>query len=133
LARDGGADQTRKIPVAVVLEAQSQAVPADGTIDEGQLEAQSLSRGLPARDLKRESAEAEHDRDQKFKNHFERLAVWTVYILYVGFLAFSAVWIIHVLTPWGWLKPPELDKVQGLLTGGAIAGLLADHVRKRMS
>lgn len=40
--------------------------------DPAEEEAKQLSRGLDRRDLKKEADEADHDRSQKFKDHFER-------------------------------------------------------------
>lgn len=104
-----------------------------GEKDDATLEAQQLNRGLTARDLAKEAQEADHDRSEKFKDHFETMALVTVWGLFAVFIVFGAVWAIHMVWPCiGWLTKPELDAIQSLLTGGIIAGLVADHVRRRM-
>lgn len=135
MARDPGEDPTRKIPVAVVLQAAAQEVSrGDGGIDTGNLEAQSLNRGLTTRDLKRETEEREHDRSQAFKGHFELMAIIAFWVMFLVFIAVGSIWALHLIVPqWGWLKHDQTDDLQGLLTGGVIAGVLADHVRRRMN
>jgi hypothetical protein len=32
----------------------------------------------------------------------------------------------------GWLTESQLDKITGILAGGVIAGLVADHFKRRM-
>lgn len=127
----GDNEPNKRIPLQPPIE--DVPAPPVGQLDDGQLEAKQLSRGLPRRDLKLEADEADHDRSQKFKNHFEKMAVVTVWILFFGFMGVGGVWFFHLVAPaYGWLKPDQLDKLQGLLTGGVIAGLVADHVKKRM-
>lgn len=53
--------------------------------------------------------------------------------LFLIFCVFGVVWAFHMVTPWGWLRQDQLDKIQGLLTGGVIFGLVADHVKKRLN
>lgn len=60
------------------------------------------------------------------------MAVVTVWALFGAFLVFGFAWAVQVATPWGWLTKEQFDLIQGVLTGGIIAGLIADHVRRRM-
>ncbi len=65
-------------------------------------------------------------------------------MLFAGFIILSAIWIAHFILPeksagtgWvsylhGWLSPGQLDKITGVLAGGVIAGLVADHFKRRM-
>jgi hypothetical protein len=135
LAQEEGETQTKQIPASAALEAQAPANPApEGVPDSGSLEAQSLSRGLTLRDLRREADEREYDRSQLFKANFEIMAIIAFWVLFFVFLAVGLVWALHLITPqWGWLGHDQIDNLQGLLTGGVIAGILADHVRRRMS
>jgi hypothetical protein len=85
--------------------------------------------------LEREAAEQEHDRNQKFRNHFEKIAIGALWILAFGLLAIALIWLYHMVTPicWHWLDIEQLDDLQGILTGGLIVGVLTDHFRKRLS
>lgn len=128
-----GADQPRRqIPAGIIEEDAPSSVP--GEEDAGAREAQQLTRGLAVRDLKREADEADHQRSEKFKDQFELMALFSVWVLFVGFMGFGGVWVFHQLLPArGWLSPTQIADIQSLLTGGIITGLVADHVRKRMS
>lgn len=72
------------------------------------------------------------------------VAVVTLWILFAGLVLLAVTWLIHVLAPTGtkldvgcfslggWLKPSDFERVQGILTGGVIAGLVADHFKRRI-
>jgi hypothetical protein len=50
-----------------------------GQTDLGLEEALSLGRGLSKRDLRKEADEAEHDRSERFRDHFEWIAIRALY------------------------------------------------------
>lgn len=106
-------------------------------------EAALLSRGRKERDLKGEAEEKEHDRAQHFKDHFEFLSIIMLDVLFAGFILLAAAWVAHLILPdhkvdgWapfihGWLSKDQLDHISGVLTTGVIAGLVADHFKRRM-
>ena len=132
MARDENLPQKKRIPATVDTEPTVTTVA--GVLDDAQLEAQQLNRGLDRRDIKKEAEEKDHDRSEKFKDHFELIAVVTVWLLFFIFVAFGLTWAWHLLAPkWGWLTKEQREAIQGLLTGGVIVGLIADHVKRRMS
>lgn len=105
----------------------------------------NLSAGaLVGETFAKEAEENEHDRGQKFKDHFEKLSIIMLDVLFIGFIVLSSVWILHMIIPtqsigagWlsyihGWLTVDQLEKIGGLLAGGVIAGLVADHFKRRM-
>lgn len=116
--------------------------PLSGGDDNATKEVHQLSRGLDLRDLKKEAEEADHHRSEHFKDHFERVAIFALWTLYSGFAALGFVWLLNAILPapplhwwWGmasWLSDDQMNKVQGVLTGGAIAGLVADHFKRRL-
>lgn len=143
---DGGErddEPRRKIPfTAEEVEASQPEPPED---DPAQKEAAQLTRGKSVRDLKREKEEKDHTRSEMFKDHFELIALFVLWSLFLGFLALAAVWLFHLIAPTtgtkpltglitvrGWLNPAQLDKIEGILAGGIIAGLVADHFKRRM-
>jgi hypothetical protein len=146
LTRGGGEEPKKVIPTEApdAEEAQADASDHAGSDDAASKEMALLSQGKRDRDLKRESDEAEHDRGQAFKNHFETLSIWMLDVLFAGFVLISTIWVLHLVLPensmgvgWvsylhGWLSKDQLDKITGVLAGGAIAGLVADHFKRRM-
>lgn len=145
MANDAEEPPKKKIPAPP----PDVAGPAPGDPkDSGEKEAAQLSRGKAERDLKKEQEEKDHDRGEKFRDHFERLAVWAMYIMFFVLGIFGIVWILHMILPdtctnfWTfglktslcrWLKPDQVAIIQDILTGGLFAGLLADHFRRRMA
>lgn len=117
----------------IVPEAEESAAVEEGSL-EGR-EASVLSSGKSPDELARAAQNAEHDRHQKFKGHFERISIGFLYLLAGGMLAVGIVWTWHLVSPdcWQWLDHEQLDTLKDLLTGGLIVGVLTDHFRKRLS
>lgn len=105
---------------------------APGGNDLGQEEALSLGRGLSKRDLAKEADEAEHDRSERFRNHFERVAIGGLYIGAVALLAGASVWFWHIITPWHFLDPDQLSHLQNLVTGGVLVSVGTNYMKKRL-
>jgi hypothetical protein len=142
LAR-GDEEQPRRVIPAEALKAEAAGVDA-APDDRATLEATQLSQGAKQRDLAKEAQEKEHDRSQAFKDHFETLSLLALNVLFAGFLSLAAIWALHLVLPekaaakgvafyvHGWLTKDQLDHITGLLAGGVIAGLVADHFKRRM-
>ena len=135
----GGGEQTEEEPKRVRPSARERdllqspsSLEAD---DPAAAEARQLSSGLSARDLKRESEESDHDRSEKFRNHFENAIIVMMWVVVFGFLALAAVWAINMGLPEKarWLSKDQMHDLQGVLTGGLLIGLVSEHVKKRVS
>lgn len=139
---DDEQEKPRLIPPGA---AEAEEAQVDSSADDpAAKEAAQLSRGVDARNLEREAKEKEHDRGEAFKDHFERISIIMLDVLFVAFVLLSAIWILHLILPeksvgtgWvsnfhGWLTEGQLDKITGILAGGIIAGLVADHFKRRM-
>lgn len=107
-------------------------VSPEGAPDLGLEEAVSLGRGLSKRDLAKEADEAEHDRSERFRNHFERVAIWGLYLGALALLAGSGVWFWHIVTPWHFLEPDQLSHLQNLVTGGVLVSVGTNYMKKRL-
>ncbi len=105
--------------------------PTNGD-DLGSAEALSLSRGLPARDLRREADEADHDRNERFKGHFDTIGIIALYVVAAALLVAGAVWFWHVVTPWHFLNSDQLGHLQNLLTGGVLVSFATSYMKKRL-
>lgn len=100
--------------------------------DLGQAEALSLSRGVPARDLRREADESDHDRNERFKCHFDRIGIIGLYVLSFAIALAAAFWFWHFVTPWRFLTDEQLTHLQSLLTGGVLVSVGTSYVRRRL-
>lgn len=98
-------------------------------------EALQLGRGLPKRDLKKEAEERDYDRGQRFRDHFERLAIWGMYAVAATILIIGSVWLLHlVIAPTvRWLGKDDLSHLQSIITGSVLAGVIVEHFRKRLT
>lgn len=107
--------------------------PFDGN-DSGTQEAVQLTQGKTARQLKKDADQKEHDRAQAFKDHFEHIAIWYLWsAAVVLFLAgLSLAWNMLAPEAWHYLSEAQVTKLQTLLTGGVLVGVLSSHFKKRI-
>jgi len=112
-------------------------VPDEGagdpdSLDAGQLEALSLGRGLPARDLRREADESDHDRSERFKAHFDNIGIGALYAISAALLIAGLFWFWHIVTPWHFLEADQLAVLQNMLTGGVLVSVGTAYLKKRL-
>jgi hypothetical protein len=105
--------------------------------DSGRLEAFQIASGLTIEDLKADAERQEHRRNQKFKDQFELIFTILIWLLFIGFVILGAIWFVHLISTPAfklvhWLSEEQIDKVEGILTSGIIAGLVADHFKRRL-
>lgn len=105
--------------------------PKDTAIQEAKL----FELGLDEEAIKKRAAESEHNRNEKFRDHFEKIAVIFLYLLAVLFFVVGATWFWHLLMPlsWQWLSEAQVAKLQNIVTGGILASIATGHVKKRLS
>jgi hypothetical protein len=125
------AQAVRKFIPQLPEDAVADAPPANAE-DTGQEEALSLGRGLSSRDLKKEADEAEHDRSERFRNHFEWLATKFLYGGAVALALIAGVWLWHTITPWHFLTADQLSHIQSLLTGGVLVSVGTNYMKRRL-
>jgi len=99
------------------------------------MEAAQFASGKSGREIAREAEEAEHDRAERFRGHFEIISIILIWVLAIGFILIGLAWLFHILGPADrrWLEEDRVDDLRGLLTGGLIVGVLTDHLRKRLN
>ena len=97
-------------------------------------ETELVGTDRPIDALRREALTREHDRTEDFRDHFGKLTTFALYTVSATLLAIGAVWTWHLLSPegWRWLEAAKIDKIQNLVTGGVLAGLIAEQFRRRI-
>ncbi|MBK3745654.1 hypothetical protein G3A39_41585 [Paraburkholderia aspalathi] len=122
-----------KIPAATAAEV-SQRSPEDGSIELGQQEVIYLASGRSENELKKQSEKNEHDRNEKFRDEFECIAIYGLRLFCFLVAGLIVVWFWHVVMPSDshWLTTDQFAKIQSLATGGIIASIAAGHVKKRL-
>lgn len=125
-------DEKRRIPTNLGSERAARA--SDANDDDAIKEAKQLSEGKSAEQIATEAAQNEHERNEKFRNHFEKMAVVGLWIAFVVLVLMVMSWVSHILLPakCHWLTSEQLAKVQNLVTGGVVASLAVGHLRKRI-
>lgn len=133
VAKQAAAFGARKRPIPRLPAEETLAdAPVGGEHDLGQEEALSLGRGLSKRDLAKEADEAEHERSERFRDHFEWIATRGLYVGAFAILAAALVWFWHIITPWHFLDPDQLAHLQNLVTGGVLVSVGTNYMKKRL-
>lgn len=110
-------------------EAAARAGPDDGGIKEATL----FGLGLTVEQMEKRAAAEEIRRSERFREHFERIAIFALYFFTVLFGIAALTWGFHLLAPtsWRYLTDDQMSRLQAVVTGGAIGVLLA-HIRRRI-
>ena len=132
MAGNNAEGQMKRIPGVPAEEQEAASQSEDVSSSTG--EARQLTSGKTEEQIKKEARQRDHERSENFKNHFERITVFGLYAMAFGVFGFAAVWAWHTLTPqcFHWLNPTQLDNIQNIVTGGVLAGLIADQFRRRL-
>jgi hypothetical protein len=128
-----GNDQRKDERTVPPLSAKEEAA-ITASDDRSNEEAKQLASGKPTNELKRIAEENEAGRTEKFRDHFETLALITLYVVWAIVILFALVWAYHLVAPVGWCRLPDaqIDKIQSILAGGIIAGIATGHVKRRI-
>jgi hypothetical protein len=97
-------------------------------------EAQQLSSGLSSEEIQRRAEENEAKRTEAFRNHFERLAVVTLYGAWAILMLLGLTWVYHLVASPCWPRLPDaqIDHIQSIITGGILVGLAGGHFKRRL-
>ncbi|WP_144426184.1 hypothetical protein [Methylobacterium sp. ARG-1] len=133
VASDEEDEQPKQIP-RIDAETASRGMVV-GRDDAGIKEAQLIGSGAKVSEIKRKSEERESDRAEKFGDNFETISIFALWFGFVTFLGLFGVWAYHLVTPesWHFLSNTALDKLQLVVTGGFVTGVVSSHMKKRLS
>jgi hypothetical protein len=104
------------------------------SIEKAWAEAEQLSRNATPEQLERDAAEREHNRNQRFRHHFELIAIVALWIAAIAITSVGGVWLWHMAAPVGlrWLKDEDVSHLQSIMTAGLLVGVIGNHFKKRM-
>jgi hypothetical protein len=104
-----------------------------GLRDTGIKEANLLSRDLTAAEIEEEAAKGEARRTERFRDHFEHIAIVALYALAALFGVLVFTWFFHLLAPenWQYLTDIQIGRLQNIVTGGVIGAVLT-HIKRRV-
>ena len=104
------------------------------SIERAWAEAEALSRNASPEELQRDAAQQEHHRNQRFRHHFERIAIAALWVAAVSITVVGGIWLWHMAAPtkWRWLKGDDVSHLQSIMTAGLLVGVIGNHFKKRM-
>ena len=82
--------------------------------------------------------------EEKLKGVKDRNDIWwhTCYgivvvvvmiVLVLVFLASLAAWVIHQITPWQFLTPDQLSKIQSVIFSGSLGAIVSSYMQKQLN
>ena len=97
-------------------------------------ELEQLSRNATPEELQREAQRNEHDRNQRFRQHFEDIAVCALWLAAIAIAVIGTVWIWHMIASpeWRWLTTEDASHLQSIMTAGLLVGVIGNHFKKRL-
>ncbi|MGN6124803.1 MAG: hypothetical protein ACTHOJ_17805 [Sphingomonas oligoaromativorans] len=110
--------------------------PADPRpLDAAQQEAADFSSGKSRDELAEEAFRGEHRRNEKFRNHFEVMAICALWITAFAVTGIGSVWLLHMVLPakYRWLSSEDLSHIQSIVTAGLLVGVIGNHFKKRLN
>lgn len=126
--------KNKKVPVFPNSEAEALGHSSLSDADAADKEANLFASGLSEEDLRKQEAQGEHRRNEKFRDHFERVAICFLWVIAGLFLFVGVTWFWHLLMPdnWHWLASSGVGKLQNIVTGGVLTSIAASHFKKRL-
>ena len=64
--------------------------------------------------------------------HSGRIAVCLMWFFAAVFVIAMAIWLVHFLTPWGWLTELQLSKIQTVIFSGSLGALVSAFAQKHI-
>jgi hypothetical protein len=94
-------------------------------------EEESLSQNATPEELKNDADRREHDRNQRFRHHFELIAIGALYVAALAIASVGGVWLWHMAAPlcWRWLGGEDVSHLQSIMTAGLLVGVIGSSGR----
>lgn len=116
------------------LSYEESAAAASTSTEFAKAEEASLSGYYTAEEIQQRAAAHEHDRNERFRDAFELIAICVINLGYLALSTLALVWALHLVLPKDarWLSPEDLTHLQTLLTAGILVGVVGNHFKKRL-
>ena len=124
-----------KVPGISAAEFEAAAGHEDGSAnDAARKEEAGLEAGLDRDELAEQAAQSEHKRTERFRDHFERLAIFALWLFAIAIAGIAGVWLLHMILPrnYRWLTTEDLSHIQSIVTAGLLVGVVGNHFKKRL-
>ncbi|MBB6262520.1 hypothetical protein FHS77_003096 [Paenochrobactrum gallinarii] len=60
------------------------------------------------------------------------IVVFLMVFFVLVFVASLGAWIIHQITPWCWLTPEQLSKIQSVIFSGSLGAIVSSYMQKQL-
>lgn len=129
-----GDEEAPKVIPRIDIERRTTAVVVSKD-DAGIKEAQLIGSGATVKDIQRVAEENDSHRAEKFRDNFESISIIALWGGFIAFVLLFGVWAYHLVTPerLHFLTAAALDKLQLVVTGGFVTGVVSSHMKKRLS
>lgn len=124
-------DDPPELQIPGVPLSESEVLEDGGAPDGGAQEAVLFESAKP---LEKWAEENELYRNEKFRDHFEIVAICALWGVAFLFAAVAVIWFWHLLLPekCHWLSSESVSKIQNIVTGGILTSLATGHFKKRL-
>lgn len=61
------------------------------------------------------------------------VVVFVMVFLVLIFLASLGVWVFHHITPWQFLTPEQLSKIQSVIFSGSLGAIVSSYMQKQLN
>lgn len=128
----GDEEKTKK---SIPLDAAKKEVAGSPEDDaKAAAEAKQLGSGNTVKEIEEAARKNEVGRQETFRDHFEIIAIISLWGVWAAISLVGTVWVYHLVAPECWPRLPEqrIQTLQAILTGGVIAGVASGHLKRRI-
>lgn len=104
------------------------------SVEQAWAEAEFLSRNVSPEELQRDADQREHHRNQRFRHHFELIAICALWVAALAVTSVGGIWLWHMAAPtnYRWLNGEDVSHLQSIMTAGLLVGVIGNHFKKRI-
>jgi hypothetical protein len=104
------------------------------SVEKAIAEENSLSQNATPEELQKDADRREHHRNQRFRHHFELIAICALWVAAFAIAGVGGVWLWHMAAPsrLRWLSGEDVSHLQSIMTAGLLVGVIGNHFKKRM-
>lgn len=104
------------------------------SVEQAWAEAEFLSRNVSPEELQRDADQREHHRNQRFRHHFELIAICALWVAALAVTGVGGIWLWHMAAPtsFRWLNGEDVSHLQSIMTAGLLVGVIGNHFKKRI-
>ena len=72
------------------------------------------------------------DNDILWHQWYGRIVICAMVVFVLVYLGALIAWVAHYTTPWTWLSPDQLSKIQSVIFSGSIGAVVSSYMQKQL-